>query len=95
MSEDLEELLALSDRLAVIHQGRIMGITEDPRALDEEELGLLMAGTPLEEVLQGRRKRGDPPLPGRFAIRDVFRRRRCSTEKSLRAEGEEGRTPWA
>ncbi len=49
VSEDLEEILALSDRMAVIHQGKIMGISENPRALGEDRIGLMMAGTPLEE----------------------------------------------
>lgn len=47
VSEDLEEVLALSDRLAVMHQGALMGISENPRALGVERIGLMMAGTPL------------------------------------------------
>ncbi len=47
VSEDLEEILALSDRMAVIHQGKIMGVSEDPRSLGENRIGLMMAGTPL------------------------------------------------
>ncbi len=44
ISEDLEEILALSDRIAVIYEGRIMGIL--PRAeATAEKLGLLMAGS--------------------------------------------------
>jgi ABC-type uncharacterized transport system ATPase subunit len=43
ISEDLDELLALADRLAVIYEGRIVG--EMPNhALDPEAVGLLMAG---------------------------------------------------
>ena len=45
VSEDLEEILALSDRMAVIHQGKIMGVSEDPRSLGENRIGLMMAGT--------------------------------------------------
>lgn len=96
VSEDLEELLALSDRLAVIHQGRIMGITKNPRALSEEDLGLLMAGTSLEDVLRGREERGDAPLPG--PLRDpgtFFAGDGAAQKKAFRAEGGEGRTPWA
>ena len=43
ISEDLDELLQLSDRVAVIYEGRITGIFPAHRA-DEEEIGLLMAG---------------------------------------------------
>jgi general nucleoside transport system ATP-binding protein len=43
ISEDLEELRALADRIAVIHGGRIMGEV-DPVEATVEELGLLMAG---------------------------------------------------
>ena len=43
ISEDLDEVLALSDRIAVLYEGRIMGIVnrDDTSA---EELGLMMAG---------------------------------------------------
>ncbi len=43
ISEDLEELLSLSDRIAVLHQGEIMGIVDAARA-EVESLGLMMAG---------------------------------------------------
>jgi simple sugar transport system ATP-binding protein len=43
ISEDLDELLAVSDRIAVIYEGRIMGIVPAEGA-DVEELGLMMAG---------------------------------------------------
>jgi simple sugar transport system ATP-binding protein len=43
ISEDLDEILALSDRIAVIYEGEIRGIL--PRAeADAERLGLLMSG---------------------------------------------------
>ncbi len=43
VSEDLDELLALADRLLVFYEGRIVG--ESPAATaDPERLGLLMAG---------------------------------------------------
>jgi general nucleoside transport system ATP-binding protein len=44
VSEDLDELLALADRIAVIYEGRIMGIVEAATA-DRERIGLMMAGT--------------------------------------------------
>jgi len=43
VSEDLEEVLELSDRIAVIYEGRIMGIIPAEEAT-EEKLGLMMAG---------------------------------------------------
>jgi len=44
ISEELEELLSLSDRIAVIYEGKIMGVVdaEDARV---DEIGLLMTGT--------------------------------------------------
>ncbi|HET7677941.1 MAG TPA: ABC transporter ATP-binding protein [Candidatus Limnocylindrales bacterium] len=44
ISEDLDELLALSDRLLVIYEGRIVGEVAAGEA-DPERLGLLMAGS--------------------------------------------------
>jgi general nucleoside transport system ATP-binding protein len=43
VSEDLDELLALSDRLVVLYEGRIAG-TMSATTADPEHLGLLMAG---------------------------------------------------
>ncbi len=53
VSVELEEILALSDRVAVMFDGQVMG-TRDASATDEKELGLMMAGiteaqsTPME-----------------------------------------------
>jgi len=52
ISEDIEELLALSDRLAVIFKGEFMGIIACPKSLPIEKIGLMMAGTHISEVLQ-------------------------------------------
>ncbi len=49
ISEDLEELLSLSDRIAVMFHGEIMGILPAESA-DIETIGLMMAGQRLEEV---------------------------------------------
>ena len=43
ISEDLEELMTISDRIAVLHGGEVMGVVE-PADIDIEELGLMMAG---------------------------------------------------
>ena len=43
ISVQLDELIALADRMLVLFAGRIMGELE-AEGVDEEELGLLMAG---------------------------------------------------
>ena len=45
VSEDLEELLTVTDRIAVMFEGRIMGIVDSENA-DVEVIGLMMAGVP-------------------------------------------------
>lgn len=45
VSEDLEELTALCDRLAVIYRGQITGVIEDPKNAQFEKIGLLMSGS--------------------------------------------------
>lgn len=47
ISEDLEEIMSLSDRIAVIYEGRIMRVMPAEEA-DERTLGLLMAGVAQE-----------------------------------------------
>lgn len=49
ISFELEEILNVSDRIAVIHAGEIVGVV-DPKETTENELGLLMAGYSLEEA---------------------------------------------
>ncbi|WP_321337433.1 ABC transporter ATP-binding protein [uncultured Cohaesibacter sp.] len=46
-SSELEDLIALCDRIGVLFQGRLMGIV-DARKTNLEEIGLLMAGRSLE-----------------------------------------------
>ena len=48
ISEDLDEVYALSDRIAVMYEGRIMGIV-DP-SITREEIGLMMAGVTREQA---------------------------------------------
>lgn len=43
ISEDLDEILLLSDRIAVIFEGRIVGLFDHAKA-NREKIGLLMAG---------------------------------------------------
>jgi ABC-type uncharacterized transport system ATPase subunit len=47
ISEDLEELLTVSDRIAVLFEGKIMGILPSNEA-DTEGLGMMMAGLSVE-----------------------------------------------
>lgn len=49
ISEDLDEILALADRVAVIYEGRIMGSVAAAEA-EIEELGLMMAGSHPQRV---------------------------------------------
>ncbi len=44
VSADLTELKALSDRIIVLYQGRVVGVLEDVPNTTEEELGLYMLG---------------------------------------------------
>jgi simple sugar transport system ATP-binding protein len=43
ISEDLEEIMALADRIVVMYEGRVAGEL-DASSATVEELGLLMAG---------------------------------------------------
>ena len=43
VSNELSEIMAISDRILVIYNGRFVGEV-DPGAATEEEIGLLMAG---------------------------------------------------
>jgi len=47
ISEDLDEILALSDRIMVMFGGEIMGIVKN-KGVSAEDLGLMMAGERLD-----------------------------------------------
>ncbi|MGB7873312.1 MAG: ABC transporter ATP-binding protein [Anaerolineales bacterium] len=49
ISEELDELLTLSDRIAVMYEGEIMGIL-DAEDADVNEIGLMMTGTKRSEA---------------------------------------------
>ena len=51
ISEDLDEIRTLSDRIAVIYEGSSMGIV-DRDAASIEQIGLMMAGISMEEAIQ-------------------------------------------
>ena len=49
VSVELDEIMSLSDRIAVMFDGKLVGF-RDPEKTDERELGLLMAGIVKEEA---------------------------------------------
>jgi simple sugar transport system ATP-binding protein len=49
VSTELDEVLALADRIAVMYRGRIVGVV--PGDTDRDVLGLMMAGVPLDEAV--------------------------------------------
>jgi len=52
VSAELDEIMALSDRIAVMYEGRIVG-SMDADKVTREELGLMMAGARVEEKKGG------------------------------------------
>jgi ABC-type multidrug transport system ATPase subunit len=48
IKDELEEVLSLSDRIAVIYEGEIMGIVTPD--IEIHKLGLMMAGTHFEDL---------------------------------------------
>lgn len=50
ISEELDELISLSDRIYVIYEGEIMGEVDDG---DIDKIGQMMMGTRLEQILTG------------------------------------------
>ncbi len=53
ISEDLDEILALSDRIAVLYEGQIMGVVER-KETNVQDLGLMMAGVRKEQLAEAR-----------------------------------------
>ena len=52
ISEDLDEILGLADRIAVMYEGRIVGIVPTGEA-SRSRIGLMMAGVPEQEARNG------------------------------------------
>jgi simple sugar transport system ATP-binding protein len=48
VSTELDEVVALADRIAVMYRGRIVGVV--PGDTDRDTLGLMMAGVPADEA---------------------------------------------
>lgn len=57
VSAELDEIMALSDRIAVMYKGQVID-TVDPREITREEIGLLMAGIHPDQ------RTGEPALAG-------------------------------
>lgn len=53
ISADLNEILELSDRLAVIYEGRFSGVFNDVKNITEVELGKYMLGIKKDDKLEG------------------------------------------
>ncbi|HUH97035.1 MAG TPA: ABC transporter ATP-binding protein [Anaerolineales bacterium] len=51
ISEDLDEIRTLSDRIAIMYEGNIIGIVKRGQA-SVEQIGLMMAGISMEEAMQ-------------------------------------------
>jgi len=49
ISDDLDEILSLSDRIAVIYEGKIMGVVHRGE-VSIEKLGMMMGGIPKEKI---------------------------------------------
>lgn len=67
ISEDLDEIRFLSDRIAVIYEGRIIGVVERNQAT-VEQIGLMMAGISQDEAMRVAAKAAkagaeDEPIP--------------------------------
>jgi general nucleoside transport system ATP-binding protein len=87
VSTELDEVVALADRIAVMYRGRIVGIVDPDTSRDA--LGLMMAGVPHEEAMRadaasastedGERTSTGPPLTGP-----------TGTRSSMQAAGPQG-----
>jgi simple sugar transport system ATP-binding protein len=54
ISEDLDEIMSLSDRIAVMYEGRVIGVVERGAA-GVAEIGFMMAGVPMDQALASHR----------------------------------------
>jgi simple sugar transport system ATP-binding protein len=60
VSSELDEIIALSDRIAVMYRGKIVDIL--PAGATKEHLGLLMAGVKPEDIPDSAKKRSVGPV---------------------------------
>jgi len=59
ISAELDEIMSLADRIAVMYHGQIVAVIEASQA-DRSELGLLMAGVPKAEAMRSNREATGP-----------------------------------
>lgn len=52
ISEDLDELLEMSDRILVLCRGELMGTVENPQAIGRDSIGMMMAGEPFTNAVK-------------------------------------------
>ena len=52
ISEDLDEIMTICDRVLVMYEGRIIG-SADPRVSSREEIGMMMAGVQSAAATEG------------------------------------------
>lgn len=50
ISTDLEEIMLMSDHIAVMHEGKIMGVLPNNESLKPETIGLMMGGQTAREA---------------------------------------------
>jgi simple sugar transport system ATP-binding protein len=68
VSEDLDELLEMSDRIAVMHDGHVVGVVE-ARGADRAEIGRMMTGGGhVPDAPEAPAPAGDPPAPAGDAL---------------------------
>jgi simple sugar transport system ATP-binding protein len=61
VSAELDEIMGLSDRIAVMFHGKITAIV-DAATVSKEQVGLMMAGSSLEDALKQAPSRSDTPI---------------------------------
>ena len=49
ISDDLDEIMMVADRIAVMYEGRVMGVFNQSE-FDRERIGLLMGGREVAEL---------------------------------------------
>lgn len=68
VSTELDEVVALADRIAVMYRGRVVGIV--PPSTPRDVLGLMMAGVPYEEAIAATDDGADQGFPGQIDYPD-------------------------
>ena len=85
VSTELDEVLGLADRIAVMYRGKIVGIVGPDTSRDV--LGLMMAGVPLEESQQLAAQAGPTALTAQDDAEDTAPMQREHHEEPDRTEG--------